>query len=224
MSNIILNAFNISKSYQDAGQKIQVLHHLNLSLETGKIIAIVGSSGSGKSTLLHILGGLDKADAGRVIIDEQDITAMSEKKRCQFRNQFLGFIYQFHHLLPEFTVLENVSMPGWIGKNSPEEVKKNALNILDRVGLFARAHHRMAELSGGERQRAAIARALVMKPKCILADELTGNLDRNMALTILYLMKELSQESKTSMILVTHDLSLAALCDECYTLSEGRLK
>ena len=223
MNKIVLTATGLSKSYKDVGGKIQVLDNLDLTLYAGEMVAVVGSSGSGKSTLLHVLGGLDTVDQGNIVVNGKEITQLSEKEKCQFRNKHLGFIYQFHHLLPEFTILDNVSMPLWIGHVNKKEAKQRALEILDRVGLAARVHHRMSELSGGERQRAAIARALVTKPACVLADELTGNLDRAMALKIVDLMKELTREMQSTMVLVTHDLALAALCDKQYTLRSGRL-
>lgn len=224
MNKCVLSARNLSKSYQDVGGKIRVLDQLNLDLYAGEMVAIVGSSGSGKSTLLHVLGGLDHADEGSIIVNDKEITRLSEKERCRFRNHYLGFIYQFHHLLPEFTILENVSMPLWIAGVSHQEAKQRSLGILEKVGLAARVHHRMSELSGGERQRAAIARALVTAPKCVLADELTGNLDHAMALKIVDLMKQLTREMQATMVLVTHDLALAALCDKCFTLREGKLE
>lgn len=219
----ILIATQISKAYHDVGGKIQVLDHLDLTLYAGEMVAIVGSSGSGKSTLLHILGGLDTADRGNIIVNGKEIMHLSEKEKCKFRNQYLGFIYQFHHLLPEFTILDNVSMPLWIAGVDKQEVTQRSLAILERVGLAARVYHRMSELSGGERQRAAIARALVTRPTCVLADELTGNLDKVSALKIVDLMKELTRETQSTMVLVTHDLSLAALCDKKLILSSGRL-
>lgn len=224
MNKIVLTATGLRKSYNDVGGNIQVLDNLDLTLYAGEMVAIVGSSGSGKSTLLHVLGGLDNADQGSIIVNGNEITQLSEKEKCQFRNRHLGFIYQFHHLLPEFTILDNVSMPLWIGHVNKKEAKQRALEILERVGLASRAHHRMSELSGGERQRAAIARALVTKPACVLADELTGNLDRTMALKIVDLMKELTREMQSTMVLVTHDLALAALCDKQHTLRSGQLE
>lgn len=223
MNNIVLTATGLCKSYNDVGGKLQVLDNLDLTLYAGEMVAIVGSSGSGKSTLLHVLGGLDNADQGSIIVNGKEIMQLSEKEKCQFRNKNLGFIYQFHHLLPEFTILDNVSMPLWIGKVGKKEAKQRSLEILERVGLAARVHHRMSELSGGERQRAAIARALVTRPACVLADELTGNLDRVMALKIVDLMKELTREMQSTMVLVTHDLSLAALCDKQYTMRSGKV-
>lgn len=223
MSKIILKTTGLCKSYNDVGGKIQVLDNLDLTLYAGEMVAIVGSSGSGKSTLLHVLGGLDNADSGSVVVNGKEVLQLSEKEKCQFRNKYLGFIYQFHHLLPEFTILDNVSMPLWIGRVNKKEAKQRALEILERVGLAARVHHRMSELSGGERQRAAIARALVTKPVCVLADELTGNLDRTMALKIVDLMKELTREMQSTMVLVTHDLSLAALCDKQYVMRSGKV-
>ncbi len=224
MNKIILSAKNICKSYADVGRKIHVLDHLNVSIYAGEMVAIVGSSGSGKSTLLHVLGGLDDIDSGEIIINGKDMTSLSEKQRCEFRNRYLGFIYQFHHLLPEFTILDNVCMPLWIANVDKHEARKRAVEILGRVGLAARVNHRMAELSGGERQRAAIARALVSKPSCVLADELTGNLDRTMALNIVELIRELAQETQAAIMLVTHDLALAALCDRQFTLYSGKLE
>lgn len=223
MNNIVLTATELCKSYNDVGGKIQVLDHLNLTLYAGEMVAIVGSSGSGKSTLLHVLGGLDQVDEGSIIVNDKEITQLPEKEKCRFRNQYLGFIYQFHHLLPEFTILDNVSMPLWIGNVDKKEAKRRSMEMLEKVGLAARVHHRMSELSGGERQRAAIARALVTRPACVLADELTGNLDRIMALNIVDLMKELTREMQSTMVLVTHDLSLAGLCDKQYTMRSGKI-
>lgn len=230
MSKIILSATGVCKSYHDVGENISVLDQLDLTLYAGEVIAVVGSSGSGKSTLLHLLGGLDKVDAGRIMITvdaEQDkyddLASLSEKKRCQFRNRYLGFIYQFHHLLPEFTLLENVAMPLWIGRLNRKEGRQRAHAMLEKVGLAARIHHRPAELSGGERQRAAIARALVTRPLCVLADELTGNLDKVTAHNIVTLMQTLAHDMQSAMVLVTHDLAIAALCDKQYTLRLGKL-
>ncbi|MCD8524572.1 MAG: ABC transporter ATP-binding protein [Gammaproteobacteria bacterium] len=223
MSSIILSAANICKSYHEMNEKITVLKEVNLTVHSGEMIAIIGASGSGKSTLLHILGGLASPDSGVVLVENQNMATMQERQRCHFRNRYLGFIYQFHHLLPEFSILDNVCMPLWIGGVSSEHAKNQALDMLERVGLTARRKHRMAELSGGERQRAAIARALVTGPRCILADELTGNLDHATALNIVSLMKELTRETQAGMILVTHDLSLAAMCHQRYTLRSGEL-
>jgi len=224
MSNIILSATNICKSYHEMNEEIVVLKQVNLTVHSGEMIAIIGASGSGKSTLLHILGGLASPDSGVVLVENQNMANMQEKQRCHFRNRYLGFIYQFHHLLPEFSILDNVCMPLWIGgAASSRNAKNQAMDILERVGLTARRNHRMAELSGGERQRAAIARALVTHPRCILADELTGNLDHETALNVVSLMKELTRETQAGMILVTHDLSLAAMCHQRYTLRSGEL-
>lgn len=222
MSDVI-KCENLSKVFIEGNLHVEVLKDISLAIEQGERVAIIGRSGAGKSTLLHLLGGLDLPTQGSVYIEGQDIAKLSDKKRGQLRNQHLGFIYQFHHLLPEFTALENVAMPLLIGGTSPAQSMQAAKELLTKVGLEHRIKHKPGELSGGERQRAAIARALVTKPKCVLADEPTGNLDRQTAVQIYELMLELNKELATSLILVTHDEELAARMDRQFTMSDGCL-
>lgn len=222
--NKVLTAQQISKSYRDGLQQVKVLQGVDLTVNSGEMLAIVGSSGSGKSTLLHILGSLDLADSGSVQLLGEDIAKMTSKRKAQLRNQQLGFIYQFHHLLMDFTALENVAMPLLINGMSKQLANEKALAILQRVGLEQRASHKPAELSGGERQRVAIARALVAEPALVLADEPTGNLDQHTAESIYQLLRELNQQSNTSFIIVTHDLTLAKKLDKYYLMREGSLE
>jgi len=200
---------DVSKSYHDGENDITVLNHMNLTVEAGESLAVVGPSGSGKSTLLHLLGGLDRPTTGEVFLHGQNWHQLSEDARCKWRNKHVGFVYQFHHLLPEFTALENVMMPLIIGNQSEDEARSTAKAMLDEVGLSTRMHHKPMQLSGGERQRVAIARALGPKPDCMLADEPTGNLDRTTAAQVFDIMLELNQTRKMTLIVVTHDLSLA---------------
>ncbi len=197
---------------------------LAFSLDHAETSAIIGTSGSGKTTLLNILGGLDKPTDGQVLLNDMDVHKLSEKKRCTVRNEHFGFIYQFHHLLPEFTALENVAMPLLIKGGSVEQTKQRAQTVLDDVGLSHRLHHKPSELSGGERQRAAIARALIHRPDCIFADEPTGNLDRKNAEQAIDLIINLNKEYDTSLVIVTHDHDIAARMDTIYTLEDGILK
>ena len=223
-NNIVLKCTNIGKSYQDGSLNVQVLKNLNLEVKEGEGISIIGSSGSGKSTLLHILGGLDKPSEGKITLMNRDIRDMSQRKLGELRNNYLGFVYQFHHLLPEFSALENVMMPLLIGKKNKAEAETRAADMLEKVGLKQRILHRPSELSGGERQRAAIARALVTRPKCLLADEPTGNLDRKNAQNILDMMMDLKTELNTSLIVVTHDDELAMRFERVMTMQDGCLQ
>ncbi len=221
----MLRAENIGKDFHDGMRnELHVLNNINFSLDRGETSAIIGTSGSGKTTLLNILGGLDKPTEGQVYLDDADVHKLTEKKRCTLRNKHFGFIYQFHHLLPEFTALENVAMPLLIKGGSVDEAKQKAEKVLSDVGLSRRIHHKPSELSGGERQRAAIARALVHQPDCILADEPTGNLDRKNAEQSIDLIINLNKEYHTSLVIVTHDLKIAELMDTVYTLEDGVLR
>ena len=223
MSNPLLFTDNLGKSYKDGQLHVEVFKNLNLSIAENESVAIVGASGSGKSTLLHLLGGLDKPTEGKVYLKNKDLQSLSQKQLSHLRNQNLGFVYQFHHLLPEFTALENVMMPMLIGRINKAEADQKARQMLEKVGLKERVMHRPAELSGGERQRAAIARALVMEPACVLADEPTGNLDRKNARNVLDLMLELKKEHKTSLVVVTHDEELAKKFDRQLLMTEDGL-
>lgn len=221
ISPCIIQTQNLSKTYADL--EVAVLTEINFSVRAGEQIAIVGSSGSGKSTLLHLLGGLDQPSEGEVKILGRNIADMSETERGNLRNQSLGFVYQFHHLLPEFTALENVAMPLLIRRIDAKQAYQQAAELLSQVGLQHRMQHMPGELSGGERQRAALARAMVTKPRCILADEPTGNLDRNTANAVFDLLIQLNQDHGVALVLVSHDLSLAARLSKRYSLIDGQL-
>ena len=221
--NLILESVGLARTYHDAGMPVEVLQDVNLRVSGGERIAIVGSSGSGKSTLLHLLGGLDLPTRGEVRIHDRAFSSLSETERGNVRNQQLGFIYQFHHLLPEFTALENVAMPLLIRKNSPEIALQAAGEMLGKVGLERRVQHKPGELSGGERQRVAIARALVTKPQCILADEPTGNLDEQTADQVFRVMLELNDSMSSSLVMVTHNQSLAKRMDRILEIHNGKL-
>ncbi|WP_198675074.1 lipoprotein-releasing ABC transporter ATP-binding protein LolD [Pseudidiomarina aquimaris] len=224
MAQELLRCEHVSKSYWDGNHDLQVLQDVNLSLNDGELLAIVGSSGSGKSTLLHCMGGLDQPSSGTILFRGQDIAKWSPRALADWRNQQLGFIYQFHHLLPEFTALENVAMPLLIQGQSAQQARVRATELLERVGLAQRGTHRPAELSGGERQRVAIARALANKPALILADEPTGNLDDESAQQVLQLMRELNAEMQTCFVIVTHDQQLAASLPRQVVLQQGELQ
>ena len=219
----VLSCRNLGKSYDEGPQSVVVLQDLQLELHPGERVAIVGSSGSGKSTLLNMLGGLDTPSTGSVWLAGEELSALNEKQRGLLRNRALGFVYQFHHLLPEFTALENVCMPLLIGRTSISEARERATTLLERVGLGHRLPHKPSELSGGERQRVAIARALVNKPGLVLLDEPTGNLDHHTAQGIQDLMKELSSASHTAFLVVTHDMALAQQMDRILRLEDGKL-
>jgi lipoprotein-releasing system ATP-binding protein len=223
MTDALLRCSKLSKSYQDGNNEVTVLKDIDFSLQAGEMVAVVGTSGSGKSTLLHLLGGLDKASGGQLFYKTDEMTHWKADKLAQWRNQNLGFVYQFHHLLPEFSALENVAMPQMIAGKSPAEAKQQAKQLLARVGLEHRLSHRPAQLSGGERQRVAIARAFVNKPQIVLADEPTGNLDGKAAESIYQLMLELNKETNTSFIVVTHDLHLAKQLQRVEVLKNGVL-
>ena len=224
MTEIVLECRELSKEYAVGPQKLRVLDGVNLTLRGGERIAIVGSSGSGKTTLLNMLGGLDTPSDGQVWLAGQQMSALKESERGKLRNKGLGFVYQFHHLLAEFTALENVCMPLLIGSMPINQAHDRANAMLTNVGLASRVSHKPAELSGGERQRVAIARALINEPACVLLDEPTGNLDHHTARGVQELMLELSQRLNTAFLVVTHDLNLAAQMDRILTLHEGRLE
>ena len=220
----VIQCQNVGKTYDDGSLKVEVLRNIDFQVTSGEGIGIIGASGSGKSSLLHILGGLDKPTSGEVKIQGQGLNSLSQVAIGQLRNRHLGFVYQFHHLLPEFSALENVMMPLLVARKSRAEAQAAAAEILEKVGLGSRMTHRPGELSGGERQRAAIARALVTKPDCLLADEPTGNLDRKNATHALEMMLELKRELGTALIVVTHDEQLAKRFDRVLTMDDGCLR
>ena len=222
-SNEIIKCQNVCKTFSEGSLSVEVLKGIDFTVKKGEQVAIMGSSGSGKSTLLHLLGGLDNCTSGSVSINGEQISKLDETARGKLRNRYLGFVYQFHHLLPEFTALENVGMPLLIRGESPVTVKEKAMTILEKVGLANRVQHKPGELSGGERQRTAIARALVTDPGCVLADEPTGNLDNKTAHAIYELMLSLNSELGTSILMVTHDLELAQHMERILVLEDGHL-
>jgi len=221
--SVVLECLDLGKTYTEGPQCLEVLRQISLQVKRGEQLAILGSSGSGKTTLLNLLGGLDLPSRGRVIIAGQDLAEVDETERGRLRNLYLGFVYQFHHLLAEFNALENISMPLLIGGYSREDALQKSQIMLERVGLLDRASHKPSELSGGERQRIAIARALVTEPACVLLDEPTGNLDRNTALNIQALMSDLNEKLDISYIVVTHDESFADTLDRKLFLRDGML-
>ncbi|OCH14826.1 MULTISPECIES: lipoprotein-releasing ABC transporter ATP-binding protein LolD [unclassified Aliivibrio] len=222
MSKPLLVCQGIHKVYQEGTMETEVLKGVDFQINESELVAIVGSSGSGKSTLLHILGALDEPTGGTVRFQEHELTKLSANKQAKIRNQHIGFVYQFHHLLSDFSALENVAMPLLIGGVNKKEAARRATELLEKVGLAHRIEHRPSELSGGERQRVAIARALVNKPALVLADEPTGNLDHKTALDIYNLMRELNQESGTAFLVVTHDNELAGKLDKQLSMQDGR--
>jgi len=219
----VLNCSQLSRTFSEGKEALHILRDVNLDIAAGERVAIMGASGSGKSTLLHLLGGLDDPTTGEVFISGVPVAGLGSAQLGRLRNSKLGFVYQFHHLLPEFTALENVAMPLLIGGSDPFEAGKQAEQILEHVGLSSRLTHKPGELSGGERQRAAVARALVTQPQCILADEPTGNLDRKNAEQVFDLMLNLNQEHGASLLIVTHDASLAERMDRILYLQDGSL-
>ena len=224
MTDIVLKAESLSKVYRQGNLEVPVLDEINLQVHKGEQLAVVGSSGTGKSTLLHLLAGLDDPTGGAVYLNGKNLSTLNESQRGTLRNETLGFVYQFHHLLPEFTTLENVMIPLIVRRLPTKYIKEEAMSLLEKVGLSHRMEHKPGELSGGERQRAAIARALIVKPLCLLADEPTGNIDRQNARTVQELMVNLDRDMQVSLIVATHDMQLASSMNRVLKLEDGMLK
>jgi len=223
MNKPVLACYDLAKVYTDGATKVEVLREMNLEVNKAEMIAIVGASGSGKSTFLHLLGGLDKPSNGKVVLNGENLAEVSEAVKCQLRNRHLGFVYQFHHLLPEFSAIENVGMPLLIRGELPARIHERAAHLLEQVGLQNRMEHRLGQLSGGERQRVAIARALVTEPLCVLADEPTGNLDPRNAERVLQLFFDLQRTHQTSVVMVTHDPNIAKRAQRMLRIEAGQL-
>ena len=220
----LISASGLAKSYRTPAGEVPVLRQVDLAVGAGEMVAVVGASGVGKSTLLHVLGTLDRPDAGSLRVAGEDVLSLPEPRRCAFRNRTLGFVFQFHHLLPEFSALENVAMPLLIGRSTPGEARERARRLLDEVGLGERASHRPGALSGGEQQRVAVARALAAAPRALLADEPTGNLDRATGERLHRLLRGLNRERGLTLVSVTHNEDLARACDRVQRLEGGRLR
>lgn len=224
MNKPVIQCRQLNMTFKDVGEPVDVFVDLDLEIAAGERIAIIGRSGAGKSTLLHLLGGLDKPTSGSIVINGEDFSKLNEKQKSKLRNKSLGFIYQFHHLLPEFTAVENVSIPLVMGGYDIDSAENKAVLILTKAGLAERLDHKVAQLSGGERQRVAIARSLVTEPACVLADEPTGNLDGQTADQVFEMMLTLNRDLGTSLVIVTHDEQLAARMDKVYVLEQGKLR
>ena len=224
MNDVILDVRGLKKTYREGDASVEVLKGVDLTVRRGETVAILGASGSGKSTLLHAVGALDAFDAGEVTVDGTPVSGMSEKERGRLRNAAFGFVYQFHHLLPEFSAVDNVAMPLIVRREPRDAARARAAEVLEKMGLGHRLTHLPSQLSGGERQRVAVARALVGRPKCVLADEPTGNLDGDTAAMVFARFMELARTEVTALVIVTHDRALAAKCDRTLTLAGGRIE
>jgi lipoprotein-releasing system ATP-binding protein len=224
MNNTILNVEDLTKTYQSGPQSVEVLKGVDLEIQRGEIVVIMGPSGVGKSTLLHLIGGLDKPTSGKIIINNTNIFKLENNKLAHFRNSSIGFVFQFHHLLPEFTALENLMIPGMIGKSEIEELKSKSITLLEKVGLLDRIDHKPSQLSGGEQQRVAVARALVNQPQLILADEPTGNLDKRNSESLYNLILELNKTLNQTFIIVTHNEMMTRNANKVIELEDGKIK